>query len=244
MRDTRTAQLSTVPPVSRALFAVEVADGPWIGDNGAVVARTGERGTWTRSATLAAVAAANGSYTAAESTPALEVRDGLLGWRLATTDALSWPAGVLPGAMSGVLEMVELGARTVANATLWSLRNDAASGAGLWLDTSNAFYRLNYSDGTTTRTATLTSGQPSTGQRVLFSWSLAATGALTLRQSINNAAPTTATAAALALPSAWASGARWRIGRRGSTANPAALWWRRMLVAPGVLSADQLAEVW
>jgi hypothetical protein len=118
------------------------------------------------------------------------------------------------------------------------------TGARLWLDTSGTFYRLNWTDGTTTRTATLTVGQPTAGQRVRLRWTMTATCALTLSQSINGGAFTQATSGALALPAAYATGARTRIGRRGATQNPAPLTLLSYLLAPGTLTDAQFDEAY
>jgi hypothetical protein len=213
----------------------------WDGAETDVASLCGRAGTFTRAATLAGVTdGAGATYTAPHSLPAWEMRDldadsvrEAAGLRAGTADFVSWPDPPAPQAMAGLLELVETGARTTANSTLFALANDAVTGARLWLDTSGTFYRLNYNDGSTTRTATLTSGQPTAGQRVRFRWTLSAAGAIQLWQSINGAAETTATATALALPAAWAAGARLRLNSRGATANPAQGWYRRAKLVAG-----------
>lgn len=231
--------------LSRALLDFDAADLVWSPDTGAIVDASGHEGTFTRGATLASVLDANGAtYTAQHAQIAFEQRtmNGVeaLCVRMGTADRFVFPTNVRPQAMCGLVEIVETGARTSANATLFALRNDAASGAGVWLDTSGTYYRFNYSDGSTTRTATLTSGQPVSGNAVQFVWDITDLGVLTLRQYINAGAPTSATAAALALPGSWASGAAWRINRRGSSANPAQGAFRRARVLAGPLDFDRL----
>jgi hypothetical protein len=235
---------------SRDLLSWDAALAEWSPDSGAILALSGHVGTWSRGATLASVADATGAtYTAQASEPAWEQRDWTgdsvrdsFGLRMGTDDRLAWPTSVQPQAMAGLLEIIETGARTTSGATLFALRAANATGAGLWLDTSGTYYRMNYSDGSTTRTATLTSGQPTSGQRVRFTWQLASTGALTFRQSINGAAATEATAAALALPSAWPSDAAWRLNSRGASANPGQGWYRRVRVVAGALDEAVIAE--
>jgi hypothetical protein len=56
------------------------------------------------------------------------------GLRMGTSDRLAFTTALRPMAMAGMLEMIETGARTSASSCLWALREDAASGAGLWLD--------------------------------------------------------------------------------------------------------------
>lgn len=237
--------------LSRDLFDLDFADVEWSPDSGLVIARCGHTGAFSRGgAALAGVIDATGAtYTASGAEPAWEMRDWdndgvreAFGLRMGTNDRLPFATAVRPMAMHGLLELIETGARTTANATLFALRNDAATGAGLWLDTSGTYYRVSWTDGTTTRTATLTVGQPVSGDRVRFVWELSATGVLTLRQSINGGAETTASAAALALPAAWATGAAWRLNARGSSANPAQGWYRRARVRAGALDVDRLLD--
>jgi len=231
--------------LSRALLDFDAADLVWSPDTGVIVDASGHEGTFTRGATLASVLDANGAtYTAQDAQIAFEQRTiagaEALCVRMGTSDRFVFPTNVRPQAMNGLVEIVETGARTSANATLFALRNDAASGAGVWLDTSGTYYRFNYSDGTTTRTATLTSGQPTSGDWVQFVWDITSTGVLTFRQYINGNSPTQAAAAALALPSSWATGAAWRLNRRGSSANPAQGSFRRVRVLPGALNLTRL----
>ena len=166
-----------------------------------------------------------------------------MGLRMGTSDFLTWGVAPLPQAMTGLLDLIETGARETANATLFAITNDAVSGARLWLDTSGSYYRLSWTDGTTTRTATLAAGQPTSGQRVRLWWSLASTGALALSQSINGGADTTATAAALTLPASWATGAVIRLNALGDTENPAQAWYRRVKLVPGLADVDTLEAI-
>jgi hypothetical protein len=245
------------PPISSVvtetqsddLFEMDVASLSWTADAGTLTAATGHAGTWSRGTTLASVSDALGStYTALDAAPAYEQRDwdgdGVresFGLRMDTSDRLAWPTSLRPMAHAGLLEIIETGARTTSGATLFALRNDGATGAGLWLDTSGTYYRMNYSDGSTTRTATLASGQPASGDRVQFLWELTAEGVLTFSQSINGGTATIATAAALALPAAWASSASFRWNSQGTSANPAQGWYRRGRIVAGAL--DPLAIV-
>jgi hypothetical protein len=211
----------------------------------------GTPGAFLRAATLASVSDGVGAtYTAPHSLPAWEMRDldadsvrEAMGLRMGTADFLNWGVAPAPQAMTGLLDFVETGARTTANATLFAITNDAVSGARLWLDTSGDYYRISWTDGTTTRTATLTAGQPTSGQRVRLRWTLGGDGALVLRQSINDAPETTATAAALTLPAAWATGAVVRLNSRGDTENPAQGWYRRAKLVAGVVDLALLETV-
>jgi hypothetical protein len=233
--------------LSRDLFELDFSAVEWSADTGEIIAASGHVGTFTRGATLASVADSLGTtYTALEAQPAYEARDwdndGIreaFGLRMGTADRLAFPAAFRLQ-HCGLLEIIETGARTTAGATLFAYRNDGATGAGVWLDTSGSFYRLNYNDGTTTRTATLSSGSPASGDRVRFTWELSSAGALTFNQSINGAAATTATAAALTLPANAPASASVRLNTQGSTANPAQGWYRRARLVPGAFDLAAL----
>jgi hypothetical protein len=221
-------------------------------DTGTLTLPTGHVGTWSRNATLASVSDANGvTYTALDGQMAWEQRDWdndgtreAFGLRMGTSDRLAFPAALRFVAMAGLLEIIETGARTTAGATLLAYQVDAGTGAGFWLDTSGSFYRFNYSDGTTTRTATIASGAPVSGDRVVFTWQLTSAGALTFKQSINGAAATTATAAALTLPSAPLTGGSLRLNSRGTSANPGQGWYRRAKLVAGALDDVTILERW
>lgn len=241
----------TVAPVSRALFAWDLRDGIEIeASTGLLVARSGHRGTWSRGtvASGAGLLATGGTYTAPGSMPSFEARtvDGVEQptLHMGASDTLVWTPGWLPQTLSGRLTFVELGARTTAGATLMAISgDDPTTGVRLYLDTSGTYYRLTYHNGTTSVAATLTVGQPTSGQEVDMLWTWSAAG-LTLKQSINGGAFTTATSGALALPSAWPSGARIRLNRRGATANAAVASYSSLLFAPGLLSDTEIQEMW
>lgn len=214
-------------------------------DTGTITTPCGHVFTWTRATTLGSVEDVNGdTYTALDGQMAWEQRDWdgdtsreSFGLRMGTSDRFAAPANVRPMGMALLLEFIETGALSSAGATLFALRNDGASGAGLWLDTSGSFYRFNYSDGSTTRTATQAAA-PSTGDAVQIVVQIASDGAVSMYQTINGGAPTTATSAALALPSAWASSVSWRLNARGTggSANAGQAWYRRARVVAGTLN--------
>jgi hypothetical protein len=236
---------------ARTLRRVSDCLASWDGGLALLESDQGVAGAFVRAATLASVSDGVGTtYTAPHSMPAWEMRDldgdsvrESCGLRMGTADFLSWPAAPAPQALSGMIDLVETGARTSSGATLFAISDDAVTGARLWLDTSGTYYRINYTDGTTTRTATLTTGQPSSGQRVRLRWTLTSAGVVSLWQSINGAAESTASASALTLPAAWAAGAKVRLNSRGATANPAQGWYRRVKVVAGIVSVDVLEAV-
>ena len=244
-----------VPLASRALFAFDVQHAPlWERETGALVARSGHKGVWSRdTSTLASLTAANGTWTAPATIPGYDVKT-LLGTSslvliMGTTDRVVFPLGWAPQALSGWIRFIETGARVAtAGATLLALSgDDPTTGVRLYLDTSgtaSGYYGITYHNGSTSVTARLASGQPTTGQVVDLRWQWASNGALSLWQSINGGAETTATSSALALPAAWASGAKLRINRRGLTQNAGQQSLRSVLLAPGALPAAQLLGLW
>jgi hypothetical protein len=244
-------ETSTLAPRSRALESLDFRDGAvFEPSTGLFVARSGHRYSWSRGATLAGVAAVGGTYTAPATLPAYESADNRLGVNMGTADVLRGNAAVgwLPQELSGELVFIERGARVGASGdTIFSIAgDDPETGVRLFIDTTgtaSGFYRLTYHNGSTSVSATLSSGQPTAGQIVRLRWLWTAAG-LTLRQSISNAAFTQATSVSLALPAAWAPSARVRIGRRGLTQNPAALTLLSLHLTPGALSDTQFDEAW
>lgn len=242
------APASPLDSVSRDLFEFDVSQIEWSPDSGVLIATSGHLGTFARGATLASVSDyAGATYTAVNAQPAWESRDWTasgtrqsLGLRMGTSDRLAFPTTLRPMAMAGLLEIIETGARTSAGNTLFAIRNDAATGAGMFLDTTGSFYRLVYTDGTTTRLIPLTSGAPVAGDRVQFTWELSGTGVLTFYQSINGGATTSAAGAALALPSAWATSASIRLNSESPTNNGAQGWYRRCRIVAGALNATTI----
>jgi hypothetical protein len=212
----------------------------WRAQDASTAQLSGRAGTFARVATRTATDSAAVSVTYPADVPAWSVRGGLLGLEAGVEDRLSWTWPHAPQAMSGALTFVETGGRTTSGRTLLSISNDAASGARLWLDTSGSYYRLQWTNGSTTRTATMTVGQPTSGQTVVLRWQLAADGALSLWQAIDGAAETTATAAALTLPAAWAADARLRLNSVG-TATGGQAWYRRLVIVAGVADGAALA---
>ncbi len=220
-------------------------------DAGTITTPSGHVFTWSRATTLGSVADLNGTtYTALDGQMAWEMRDWdgdasreSFGLRMGTSDRLAAPSNVRAIAMAGLLEFIETGAVSSANSVIFSLRNDGATGAGLWIDTSGTNYRINYRDGSTTRTATLAAA-PSTGNRVILCWELTSAGVVSIQQSINAAAFTTASASALALPSAWASSVSWRLnaGGTGGSANAGQGWYRRARVVAGTINTTTIQE--
>ena len=239
-------------PRSRCLEVLDFRDGAvFEPSSGLFVARSGHRYSWSRgTSTLAGVNAVGGTYTAPATLPAYESANSQLAVNLGVDDVVRGNAAVgwLPQELSGEILFVERGARIgTAGGTLLAISgDDPTTGVRLFIDTTgtaSGFYRITYHNGSTSVSATLAAGQPTAKQLVRLRWLWSAAG-LTLRQSINGGAFTSATSGALALPAAFAAGTRVRIGRRGLTQNPAPLTLLSLHLAPGTLTDAQLDEVW
>lgn len=107
-----------------------------------------------------------------------------------------------PMAATYYVRFLERGTISNASAKVFHIGADSATGARLYIESTGTVYRAIYTDGTTTKTATLAAA-PTYGQLVELMLSITSAGVITLSQSIALAPATTATDTALALPSAW-----------------------------------------
>lgn len=239
--------------LSRDLFDIDFATVEWTADSSSLVAASGHVGAFSRGTTLASVTDALGAtYTAVNAQPGWEQRDwdndGVresFGLRMGGSDRLAFPVRLRASvAICGMIEFIETGARTgTSGATLWAMTKDDGSGDGWYIDTNGSYYGLNYRVGGTTRTARLSSGQPVSGDRVRVFLNLTQPGVGSIYQSINGAATTSAAAAALSQPSAWATDLSIRFNSRGASANPlAGAWYRRARLMLGALDQSVIAE--
>lgn len=127
------------------------------------------------------------------------------------------------------------------NTALWSISNDATSGARLILDSTGTYYRLRHHNGSTEVTVTLASA-PTGGDSVIHWGWVFADGSIQLFQNINNVAITnTAASSANALASAWGSTARVRMSALGTTAG-ASQWLRVFKLLAGQPTLPQLVR--
>lgn len=213
-----------LPPIAHRRSTERAPGHPllWIAREGlSVDALSGQAGTLTQAGAVTVTDSAGGTVGVNNASPpwSSNVGQAVIGLLLGTaTKVLAWPLNIVPQACCGMIDFVENGGLAIASAGVWYLGNDAATGARLWLDSSSTQYRMNYTDGATTRTCTMTGTAPTSGQRVRLRWVLSATGTIQLNQSINGAAETSpAASAATALPASWA-GTTCRINSVG-TAN-------------------------
>lgn len=177
----------------------------WVARRGlSIDALSGQAGTLTQAGTVSTTDVSGSTVSVNHTQPPWSYVSGqtVTGLLLGTgTNKLAWPFTVIPQVMCGMIDFVENGGLGTASGGVWS--NGSAT-ARLWLDSSGTQYRMNYSDGATTRTATMTGTAPTNGQRVRLRWTLSASGTIAIAQSINGAAETgPAASAATALPAAW-----------------------------------------
>lgn len=219
---------------SRCLFHWMARSVGFVAESGHVGTFVGNGGSYLDS---------NGAtVTAATYWPRFEPRnDGVRSaqhWLTGTSDRAQFitPGGTqvdfLLQAMAGGHVFIEQGGIAVTNGALFAIANDAVTGQYVCLDSTGTFYRLRYYNGTATATATLAVA-PTNGQRVRVWWQLAASGALTLSQSINEAAATTASAGAPSggLVAALPAGAKVCINSKGTATMGAAAHQVHKLVA-------------
>lgn len=128
----------------------------------------------------------------------------------ALTEYLSWPCGILPQAMSGLLvfleqETITIGDASANGAGLFCISNPAVTtGPYLTLFGNNAGkYAITHDNDVSQVTATMATA-PATSNRVTLRWALTSTGTVQLWQSLNGAAETTPGASGtLALGALW-----------------------------------------
>jgi len=161
---------------------------------------------------------------------------------LGTSDLLYWPVPVLPAAMTGYLEFVQVGAVPAASSCIWYLGNSGNTGARFWIDSSGTYWRLNHHNGTSSVTSTLAAA-PASGNRVALRFTITSAGVIQLHQSVNGAAESSATASgSLALASAW--GDTRLYGNSTGATNGAAVSIIRSRLAYGSLTAAEMQAAW
>ncbi len=198
----------------------------------------GQKGTFTRNATATFLDSLGVTCTAGYGQPRFEPRSFLgstrMGLLLGTSDRLTFAADLRPRALAFWFAFEQIGAIGAAGTGLFSLCNDAATGARLVLDSSGAFYRLTHHNGSSSITVTLAAA-PVNGDDVVLWGYLYGDGSVQLFQQIGSAnATNTARSSANALGSAWATGARLRFNGVG-TGGTGSLWldrFRMMLALP------------
>lgn len=179
----------------------------WLAREADTAALTGQAGTLTRATTAAPTDSFGTARTVVHSQPAWQTntthaRTGLL---LGASENLAWPLPLIPQSMCGMIEFIENGTLGTANAGVFYLGNDGATGARLVVSSSGTQYRVLHDNGSASVTATMTGTAPTSGQLVRLRWWLYSTGSVQIWQSITDAAETGPAATATnALTAAWA----------------------------------------
>lgn len=234
---------NTLTPASAAVLHVAFGDHT-------LRARSGQTPTFSRAATASIVDSLGTSLTLGHHLPAYEPRDWLrtgarthAGLLLGTSDRLSYPAQFRPAVCGFRLAFMMTGAMPADGIALWSITNDAVSGARLVLDSSGTYWRLSHHNGSASITATLAVA-PVSGDSVELIGQLYGDGSVQLWQAINFAAMT-ATARTVApasgtLGSTWGGGtARVRFGASG-TGNYGSYWAQEFCQLLGIPTVRQL----
>lgn len=123
-----------------------------------------------------------------------------------TRDLLSRSFVARPQAMSIYVRFVE-GGSLVAGAYVLYI---GSATVFLEISSSGSFYRAQYNNGISSTVASTLAAAPTHGQRVELLVTLTSAGVVTISQSINEGAVSTATSgAARVLPSAWGAATMW-----------------------------------
>jgi hypothetical protein len=181
----------------------------WLGRELTLRALTGQAGTLTRTTTAAPTDSHGVARTVVHSQPAwqTDTTHGRTGLLLGSTAHLAWPLPLIPQAMCGMVEFIELGTISTAGAGLFYIGHDGVTGARLVLDATGSQYRLTHHNGSASVAVTMSGTAPAAGQRVRLRWWLAGDGSVRLWQSLNDGAETgPSPSGALALAGAWGGG--------------------------------------
>ena len=200
----------TLPGIGYRRSAVALGRHPllWVGRHAlSVDAVSGQTGTLTQAGAVTVTDSFGTTTSVLHTQPPWSYVSGqtVTGLLLGTsTKRLEWSLNVLPQAMCWMIDFVENGGLGTASGGVAYLGNTGATGARVYIDSSGTQYRAIYTDGTTTRTCTMTGTAPTSGQRVRLRLILTSSGTVQLGQSINGGAETLPSAtAATTLPATW-----------------------------------------
>lgn len=220
------------------------------GDDQSLMPLTGQVPAFSRAATASIVDSLGTAFSAARHQPAFEPRDWdndtvreQMGLVMGISDRLDYPADWTPKAFAWWHEFIQVGSMPSAGVALWSITNNAVSGARVVIDSSGTYWRATHHNGSTSQVITL-GVAPASGNRVIQWGQVYADGSIQMWQSINEgAAINTARSSALTLAASWGSGtARLRIGASG-TGNYGSQWIKRLRLAPGLPDLQTLSRI-
>lgn len=152
-------------------------------------------------------------------------------------DQLSFPFTARPQAMSIYVRFVETG--TLLKGTNQKLLFLGNATVFYQVISNGTFYLASYGNGISSSVTSTAGSTPSVGQRVELLATLSAAGAVTIHQSINEGAVTTAsTSAARTLPVTWGAQTLWVNSL--STSNVGMNAFRNIEIAAGVRTMQQM----
>ena len=146
-------------------------------------------------------------------------------------DLLSWPFMAPPQAMTIYVRFVENGTIGLVSARVLTIGSAALGTPYLYVYSNGTTYRAEHHNGTSAVTAAL-GAAPVNGNRVELRVVLNSNGSVTIGQSINGAAETTASSASLTLASSWSATTLWLNGEAAATAGNG--YYRTLKVSAGV----------
>jgi len=162
--------------------------------------------------------------------------------RMGSSDRFHFAAPFRPQPFGFYHEFRQSGAMASAGVTLWSIANDAATGARFRVYSNGTAYVVEHDNGSTVRDRALGIA-PSAGDFVIQWGYLYADGSVQIWQAVNGAAPVKSTTiAASSLASAWGATARVRLSALGTTAG-ASSFHRVFKLVPGLPSLAQLQRM-
>lgn len=224
----------------------------WLSRTGSLNALTGQIGTFARTTTGTATDSAGVTYTAAHSMPRWEARtfNGTpsLGLYMAhTSEELTWPVDWTPDTATLVVEFIEAGTRTTADAALVGICNDAAAQANFSITSNGTNYVGNFYNGTAGRNITLSTG-PSLGAACRIALQMEDDGTdvriRLIYDPITSSTTTTAWSLTRTRMAALAAGSKLRINRAAAGAQQGTLWVRQVAWVPGLLTpAEAVARL-
>lgn len=155
-------------------------------------------------------------------------------------DQLSFPFTARPQAMSIYIRFVEAG--TLNKGTNQKVLFLGNASVFFQVISNGSFYLAQYTNGISSSVASTLAAAPSVGQRVELLATLSATGTVTIHQSLNGGAISTATtSAARTLPVAWGAQTLWINSL--STANVGMGAYTHVEIAQGVRTMQQMRVV-
>ncbi len=189
----------------------------WMARELSLDAQSGQAGTFTRAATKTSTDSFATSGTSNYAQPAWSGASTLASLDMGATDVLKWVSPFAVQACAGMIQFYENGSLAGSKA-IFAITNDTPVAPLLLVYSSGTQYQIQHNNAISTVTSTLSGTAPTSGQLVQLRWSLLSTGVVQIRQSINGAAETLASASGtLTLGAAWASPTAFYLNSEGAS---------------------------